>query len=315
MKTIQLFACLLLLAGCTEKINEPLLGTLEWDRISLPAEASERVVRWLVKEGDTVKAGQLLLELDGQRTQAKLANAQSLLDQSKAQFAELSNGTRIEELDAARAELHSAQAVQVDARHFFARQAELGQKQFVSQTAVDSAKANRDKADAAVANAQAHLQALINGPRSEQILQAEATVKALQANVALLDISLNKLQIRAPRDGRVDAMPFRPGDQPPAGASVVSLLVGDEPYARVFVPATTRERVKVGQAYSVYLQNSERAWKAHVRFVSSDAAFTPYYALTGDDASRLVYRAELVFDESDARALPAGLTLHAQANR
>ena len=314
MSKIRIIACLILLAGCSSASHEPLLGTLEWDRISVPAESSERIVRWFVKEGDTVKAGQLILEMDKQRIQAKLANAQALLEQAKAQLAELSHGTRIEDLDAARAEVSSAQAVQVDARHYYARQAELARKQYVSQSALDSAKANRDKADAAVASAQAHLQALIAGPRSEQILQAEAAVKASQANVQLLQISLQKMLVHAPRDGLVDAMPFKPGDQPPAGAGVVSLLVGDAPYARVFVPASTRERVKVGQNYIVYLQDNERAWKAHVRSVSSDAAFTPYYALTGDDASRLVYRAELLFDEPDARNLPAGVSLQAQSS-
>ncbi|HWS40954.1 MAG TPA: HlyD family efflux transporter periplasmic adaptor subunit [Arenimonas sp.] len=315
MSKIRIIACLILLAGCSSASHEPLLGTLEWDRISVPAESSERIVRWFVKEGDTVRAGQLILEMDKQRIQAKIANAQALLDQAKAQLAELSHGTRIEDLDAARAELSSVQAVQVDARHYYTRQAELARKQYVSQSAVDSAKANRDKADAAVASAQARLQALIAGPRSEQILQAEAAVKASQANMQLLQISLQKMLVHAPRDGRVDAIPFKPGDQPPAGAGVVSLLVGKAPYARVFVPASSRERVKVGQNYIVYLQDNERAWKAHIRYVSSDAAFTPYYALTGDDASRLVYRAELVLDESDARALPAGLSVQAQPVR
>lgn len=314
MNAIRFIFCLIVLAGCSSSKNEPLLGTLEWDRISVPAEASERVESWAVKEGDSVKAGQLILVLDSRRMQAKLANAQAMLAQQNAQLAELSNGTRIEELDAARADVLSTQAVQIDARNYYVRQVELARKQFVSTAAVDDAKAKRDSANAAVAASQARLQALVAGPRSEQILQAEASVKALQANIQGLEISLEHLQIHAPRDGVVDAMPFKPGDQPPMGASVVSILVGDAPYARVFVPVSTREKIKIGQVFHVQLQDNPRQWQAHVRYVSRDAAFTPYYALTGDDASRLVYRAELLFDEPDARNLPAGVSLQAQSS-
>ena len=49
-----------------------------------------------------------------------------------------------------------------------------------------------------------------------------------------------------------------------------------------------------------------------MRSIRSEAAFTPYYALTGDDASRLMYRAELVLQGEAARQLPAGLSLRAE---
>ena len=44
---------------------------------------------------------------------------------------------------------------------------------------------------------------------------------------------------------------------------------------------------------------------------ASEAAFTPYYALSGDDASRLSWRAEAVLAGEAARRLPAGLPLKA----
>ena len=58
---------LALLAGCAERGPAPLLGTLEWDRVAVPAELWEPVLRWAVAEGDRVEAGDLLLELDARR--------------------------------------------------------------------------------------------------------------------------------------------------------------------------------------------------------------------------------------------------------
>jgi HlyD family secretion protein len=48
-----------------------------------------------------------------------------------------------------------------------------------------------------------------------------------------------------------------------------------------------------------------------VRHLESQSTFTPYYALTGDDASRLTYLAELTLDDDSALALPAGLPVQA----
>ncbi|MGB7737546.1 MAG: hypothetical protein WBM03_00405, partial [Steroidobacteraceae bacterium] len=47
--------------------------------------------------------------------------------------------------------------------------------------------------------------------------------------------------------------------------------------------------------------------KGTVRYVSAEAAFTPYYALTQKDRSRLAYLAEITLDDPAARALPAGV--------
>ena len=67
MRRLLLSAMLLAaLTGCADA-DKPLLGTLEWDRVSLPAEASEVLLRITVAEGERVEAGQLLLELDPRR--------------------------------------------------------------------------------------------------------------------------------------------------------------------------------------------------------------------------------------------------------
>ena len=115
------------------------------------------------------------------------------------------------------------------------------------------------------------------------------------------------LEIRAPRAGRVDALPFKAGDQPPIGASVASLLVGSAPYARVFVPTSSRVGMREGQKFLVRVQGSDHDLHATLRSIAREPAFTPYYALTGDDASRLVYRAEMVLTDPEAGNLPAGV--------
>ena len=137
-------------------------------------------------------------------------------------------------------------------------------------------------------------------------------MKSAQAAVEELRLGRARLDVRAPRAGRVDALPFKAGDQPPPGASVASLLVGDAPYARVFIPASQRAGLRPGQKFVIRVRGIDRDLHARLRSIASEPAFTPYYALTGDDASRLVYRAELVIEDAEAKTLPAGLTLEAR---
>lgn len=303
-----MLACL---AGC-DAGGEQLLGTLEWDRVGLPAEASETVLSWQVAEGDRVEAGQPLLELDPRRQDARIAQARGEVAQAAARLAELSNGARSETIDSARASLARSRAEQVDAERNFTRIAELHRRKMVAVAELDRARAARDQAGAATRSAEAQLRELTNGTRPEQLEQAAAALDSARAGLAQLEVGREHLSLRAPRAGVVDALPFKVGDRPPAGAEVASLLVGEAPYARVFVPADIRAQVRVGDRLRVFVEGIEQPFQARVRTIRSEASFTPYYALTGGDASRLMYRAELLLEGEAARRLPAGLPLHAE---
>ncbi|MBB2494890.1 HlyD family secretion protein [Aquipseudomonas ullengensis] len=314
MRPLPLFAGLMLLvalSGC-ESSHDELLGSLEWDRIALPAEASETILNWHVAEGDPVEAGQLLLELDPRRQDARIAQASAEVAQNSARLAELSNGARVETIDAARATLARNRAEQVDSERNFQRIAALYQRKQVAIAELDRSRAARDQASAATRNAEAQLRELTNGTRPEQLEQAAAALDAARGNLAQLQVGREHLSLRAPRAGRVDALPFKIGDQPAAGSELVSLLVGEAPYARVFIPSNLRAQVKIGDPMRVYVEGIEQPFKARVRSIHSEASFTPYYALTGDDASRLMYRSELLLEGDAARQLPAGLPLHAE---
>jgi HlyD family secretion protein len=296
------------LAGCEERGPAPILGTLEWDRIAVTAELAEPVVRWNVAEGDRVEAGAVILELDARRQDARIAEAESDLKMAEARLAELAHGARIETIDAARANVVRARAAQEDAEAEYTRVAELRKRELVAQSVVDQALAARNQRRAETAQAEAQLRELTQGTRPEQIEQAAAAVAATRAALETLKLTRDRLTVRAPRAGRIDALPFRPGDQPPVGAELVSMLVGEAPYARVFVPAPRRTELDVGTRFEVRVEGVATPFTATLRSIRSEPSFTPYYALAGDDASRLVYRAELLLDAGNAPAdLPAGL--------
>lgn len=300
------------LSGCDDPGPAPILGTLEWDRVAVTAELAEPVLKWDVAEGDRVEAGTVLLELDPRRQDARIAEAKSDLAMSEARLAELANGATVETIDAARANLARTRAAQEDAETEYTRVAELRKRELVAQSAVDQALAARNQRRAETSQADAQLRELTRGTRPEQIDQATAGVAAARAALESLKLTRERLTVRAPRAGRIDALPFRAGDQPPVGAELVSMLVGDTPYARVFVPAPRRTAVDTGTRFQITVEGIATPFTAKLRSIRSEPSFTPYYALAGDDASRLVYRAELLLDAGNGVAeLPAGLPLTA----
>ena len=313
MRIVFLLACALAaLCGCSRAGNPPaLLGTLEWDRIAVPAEVSEPITQILVKEGDTVQAQQLLLTLDAQRIQAQVDAAQADVQRLAAALDELRHGARAETIDAARGTVARAQSTAANAQIARDRAADVRRKGLNSQADLDNAETALRQANADALTARANLDVLLHGTRPEDVAQGEAALAQAQASLAQLKLTAQRLQVHAPRAGRVDALPFKRGDRPPVGAGVASLLVGDAPYARVFVPEPLRASVQQGARFSVRVDGVPQPFTATLARIRSEASFTPYYALNGDDASRLAYRAELVLDGAEARKLPAGIPCQA----
>lgn len=309
-KCVSVCALASLLAACADPPPQA-LGTLEFDRVTLPAPAAERIVSIDVREGQRVAAGARLLTLERTRTQAQAEASQAEAQRQRQALVELESGARREVIDQARANLAATQAQARDARAYYARLSPLSRKQLVAAADLDRARAAAGNADAQVRAAQAALDELLNGTRKEQIAQGQAAVRAAEAQAASQQATLEKLDIVAPRAGLIDSLPYKLGDQAPIGAPLAILLIGDAPYARIYVPEPIRADVRVGQAARVFVDGRSDALNGRVRMVRSEPSFTPYYALTGKDAARLSYLAEIALDK-DAATLPAGLPVRVE---
>lgn len=296
----------LALCGCRDDPPQA-LGTLEYDRITLPAPAAERIVEIKVREGERVIVGQELLRLEATRTQSTTAAVQAEAQRQREVLSELEAGPRSEAIAQARAQLAATRASARDARAYYARLQPLGKRQLVAASDVDRARAAASSADAQVQAARAALAELERGTRQERIAQGEAAVRGAEAQAAGQQVTLDKLRVLAPRAGIVDSLPFKLGDQPPVGAPLAILLVGDAPYARVYVPEPIRVDVKVGDVARVFVDGREQPLPGRVRMIRSEPTFTPYFALIGKDAARLSYLAEIELTGKDAQDLPAGL--------
>ncbi|HET9485522.1 MAG TPA: HlyD family efflux transporter periplasmic adaptor subunit [Xanthomonadales bacterium] len=310
-RSILVMLAAALLAGCAADDAPVALGTLEWDRVELVAEAAEPIVEIAVREGDAVAAGALIARLDDARLQAEAAAAGAEADRLRAVLAEQRAGARSEELDEARARVRQGQSQLRDARQQLERVRTIRARGLVAEAELDRARNAHEGRAAELSAAQARLALLEAGTRAESLVQTEAAIAAAESRRDAAARNAQRLRLVAPRAGRVESLPFEPGDQPPRGATIAALLVGDRPHARVYVPSAWRARVQPGARFTVEVEGVDAPLPARLRSIASEPSFTPYYALTGEDASRLVFLAELELDGEAARALPAGLPVRA----
>ena len=152
--------------------------------------------------------------------------------------------------------------------------------------------------------------------RQQQLIKKKLTSPELldKANSAWIQakadeqkarLVIDRLTIRAPSSGRVDSLPFEVGERPTVGSVLAVLLVGDAPYARLYVPESLRSNISIGDAVQVEVDGRDSDYQGKVRRIASDASFTPFYALSQHDRSKLVYVAEVTLN--DAAELPSGL--------
>lgn len=298
------------LCGCHPAAPQA-TGTLEYDRVTLPAPVAERIVAVDVREGGRVAAGQPLLQLDEAQTRAGLVAAEAQAQQQREALAELVNGPRAEDIAQARANLVAARAQAREAQSHEQRLQALKAQNYVAADDLDRAHAATESADGQVALTRAALDELLHGSRPEQIARGRAALAAALAQAQADRVMLGKLHVLAPRAGLVDSLPYRLGDQAPIGAPLAILLVGDAPYARIYVPEQLRAGVHVGDMLRVFVAGRDRSFEGRVRMLRSEPVFTPYYALIGDDAARLSYLAEVSLGK-EAANLPAGLPVRVE---
>lgn len=295
------------LSACSSSDEGEILGTLERDRLELIAEANEPIIGIEVREGESVQPGTVLLRQELGAMQARLDQATAARNVAERRLAELTKGPRSQEILEARAAAESAQSSLTTEAREYERIRDLVERKLLSQSALDQARARRDSAAGLQKQSTARLNLLLEGTRIEELEQAEASLKQAQAALAEVQTSAARYVVAAPRAGRIEAIPYKLGERPFAGAPVIVMLAEGTPYARVHVPEPMRVRFKSGAEVQVRLDGHEQPLNGVVRFISAEAAFTPYYALTQEDRSRLSYLAEIDLPDAAARDIPSGI--------
>jgi multidrug resistance efflux pump len=290
MKRIRLLVVLLLAAlggGAyyyAQKTPDQLTltGIVTTRDVIVSPQIAGRIGRLFVKEGDSVKQGQLaaLLVPDELRQESAFYthSAQGAMSQVNESAAALRLQERqtIDEighaeatLASAESQLHAAEAELENAKLTADRLHKMAAEGVVPVEQVDQARTAYDAARARVASlarqadaqrstvALARANAVQIAVRRSQLESSERLQAAADAQRAKADVRLAYTELHAPISGIVDVMAVRDGEFVEAGQPVVTLINPDDLWVRADVEETYIDRVRIGDKRTVRLPSGE----------------------------------------------------------
>lgn len=281
------------------EVQTTIYGNVDVREVNLAFRRAGRLEKVYVEEGDDVKAGELVAELDDITFRNALSTASAEVDLARAKLEELLAGYRDQEIDAARAEVKRAEAAVANADSSFNRQKKLISSGATSALNYDSAKASKDEARASLAAARAQLSMLEEGIRSQTIETARAQVKVAETQRDSAETAFKDVKLYASADGVVDARIFEPGAMVNSSTPVVSIALRDPLYLRAYVSEPTLGSIKQGQKVTFKTDTSSKIYHGHIGFISGVAEFTPKTVETTELRSDLVYRVRIVVNDAD----------------
>ncbi|WP_431221839.1 HlyD family efflux transporter periplasmic adaptor subunit [Serratia sp. L9] len=303
--------------GDEDKNQLILHGNVDIRQVSLAFEESGRIQSLMVEEGDQVHAGQVLARLDTQALEIQKSQAQARLDAQKQTVLEQQAGARPEEIAQAKAQLASAQAQWVRAQEDISRVQRIATStggKGISRQELDVAQSNLRIAQASVRERQANLALMEKGVRSEQRAATTAQVRALQADLELLQYRISQAELRAPVDAVVRSRLQEPGDMTSAQKAVYTLALSEPKWVRVWVAESDLGRVKSGMPASILTDAfPDKAVTGQVGYISSVAEFTPKSVQTEELRTHLVYEVRIVVSDAEnvlRMGQPATVRIH-----
>ncbi|MFO0594429.1 MAG: efflux RND transporter periplasmic adaptor subunit [Myxococcaceae bacterium] len=270
------------------------------DRETKVAAQVTAVVRAVaVAEGQQVKKGSLLVQLDDTVEQAALQSAEADLQGERATLGRVLKGVRVEDKDAVAADAQAARARAELSAGVLARTEQLAKTGAATPDELERAKRQAQTDDATARASDARLRAAEAGSRIEEVALQRARVAAAEARVAQARAQVERLSVRAPLDGEVLQVRIRPGELYSFQGAEPLVVMGDTSKLRVRMDVDERDvaRLKIG----------EKAWVMADAF--GDQKFAGRVVELGRRFGRKNVRTDDPIEKNDTKVLETVLEL------
>ena len=259
-----------LLQGACERQNDAVSGTIEVDEVHVAPRFGGRVAKTHAQEGDSLKAGDVIVELE----------APELLARRELAAAQINTAERDVEAQAAQLKFMRADAKR--------------QQDLLRSSAVSPNEAERTQSVAAA---------------QEKSLAAAAS-RIVQARAQLEDVEaqLRELRVLAPADCILEVLSVKVGDVLPPNREVATLILPHYLWVRVYVPQRWLGLIKVGDEVQVRVDSfRDEVFRGKIEQISRQAEFTPRNVQTVEDRIRQVFGVKIRLENRDDK-LRAGMS-------
>jgi HlyD family secretion protein len=248
-------------------------GRVEATQVDVSAKYAGRLAKVTKDEGDEVTAGEVVATISSPETEAQLRAAQAEVIKAKQAMAEA-----LALIDQRKSDLEFTKTD-------FERGKMLIEHGNIPQQMLDQRRNKFEAADAALVAA--------NRKRD----QAEAAIKAAEADVERLQSILVDLVLVSPRSGRVQYRLARAGEVVSAGQRVLTILDLKDVYMTIYLPADVAGQLTMGDEARIILDPlPHNVFPASISFVATEAQFTPKSVETAEERQKLMFRVKLQGD-------------------
>jgi HlyD family secretion protein len=269
MLCVSAWMALTLFTGCNRQ-SDTVSGTIEVDEVHVASRTGGRVEKIFAWEGDTLKAGAVIVQLEASEMKARRELAAAQIN------------TAQHDVEAQSAQLEFLRA---EAR----RQQDLLKRHTVSPS----------EAERAVSAAKA---------QEMNIAAARARVEQALAQLADMDAQINEMKIVAPADSILEILSVKVGDVLPANREVATLILPDRLWVRVYVPELWLGSIKLNETVRVRVDSHPgRDFSGVVEQVNRKAEFTPRNVQTVEDRIKQVFGVKVRLDNKEDQ-LRAGMS-------
>ncbi len=299
-------------AGCDKSQRDSVQGYVEGEFVYVASPLAGALETLSVSRGTQVKAGDPLFGLESGAEFAAHDQAVKRLEEGQARLEDAKKGMRQPEIESLEAQLNQAHAALVLSEKEFVRQTDLVRSGASATQDFDRAHSTRDQDRNRVSRLEADLKTAQLGSRSDQIVAAEANVRALDGALAKADWDLSQKRQNATQAGLVFDTLYWTGEWVPAGRPVVVLLPPQNIKIRAFVPETRIGSIHPGDRVRVTVDGVKEPYVGTVSFISPQAEYTPPVIYSQESRHKLVFMIEARFDPATAVKLHPGQPVDVQ---
>jgi len=298
MKYINLaLLFLILLTGCTKKEDDGVItstGTIESVNVTVSSKVSGQIKSINIKEGDKVKAGDLLLTIDHDLLDIQLRQAQSGVDLAQAQFNLVKNGATKNDIRI-QGDLVEQARVNLDAAKLEKDRAEnLLKENSITRQQYDNAVSRYDLAATQYKTAQDNLTKIKNISRPEDIESARANLNKAISAYDLLKKNIEDCSVYAPVNGIISKKFVEQGEIINPQSSLLKISDLETVNLMIYVSETELGKVKLNETADVTVDSyKDKVYKGKVISISPEAEFTPKNIQTKDERTKLVFGVKL----------------------
>lgn len=296
--------CIMLLSimlnGCSfNQSQAEVWGRTEAREVDINSKIAGRVVELLVKEGDSVKKGQVLARIDNREIIAEVNQAKAGEQSITAQLNQATTNTGLQDqtlqaaLTVAKAKLATAQSQLDLAESDFNRFSKLVDSGAISQQTFESyrskynvAMAAREEAQAGVVSAEANLSQGKANRENEEVLRSK--IAEASAQIEQTQVSLDETEIRAPFDGIITAKYVEVGAMISTGIPLVSIQDPKDNWVNIKVAETDLSQYQIGKHIQLEGRDKELKVEGDIVDISKKAEYATYRATNERDKQDII---------------------------